>query len=274
MPLITLTTDFGLQDAYVAGLKAHLYQQLEAPEIVDIAHLIDPFHIGQAAYVVRSVYRSFPQNSIHFIGVDFNETPEQELIIANLNDHFFVCTNNGFLSLLEPEINPTQCIKITTPHKNPLTKAIEAIAHLHRGGALSVIGMPFSELKQRTQHMPLVNTQQNEIQGHVLHIDRYGNVITNITEKLFRKVGQQRAFTIHARNHRFERVFNHYHEAIRFDVPKDRREEDGKKLALFNQQGHLELAIYKGNPNYGGSASTLFGLSYLDPVRVAFITEG
>ena len=274
MALITLTTDFGLQDAYVAGLKARLYQQLESPEIVDISHLIDPFHIGQAAYVVRSIYRNFPEGSIHFIGVDFNQTPEQELIIALLNEHYFVCSDNGFLSLVEPDINPTHCIVITLPQPTPFEKAISAIAHLQRGGALSVIGSSFDKLKQRTQHVPIINAKQTEIQGHVLHIDRYGNVITNITKKLFERIGQQRAFVIHARNHNFERVYNDYHEVIRFDIPKENREEDGKKLALFNSQGHLELAIYKGNPNYGGGASSLFGLSYLDPVRVAFITAG
>ena len=273
MALITLTTDFGLQDAYVAGLKARLYQQLESPEIVDIAHLIDPFHIGQAAYVVRSVYRNFPEGSIHFIGVDFNQTPEQELIIALLNDHYFVCADNGFLSLLEPELNPSQYIKINLPQPTALEKAIEAISHLHRGGELSVIGTAINSLKERTQHMPRANPQQTEIQGHVLHIDRYGNVITNITKKLFDRIRDKRAFIIHARNHDFEQVFNDYHEVIRYDLPKENREEDGKKLALFNSQGHLELAIYKGNPNYGGGASTLFGLSYLDPIRVAFITD-
>lgn len=274
MALITLTTDFGLQDAYVAGLKARLYQQLESPEIVDISHQIDPFHIGQAAYIVRSVYRNFPEGSIHFIGVDFNETPEQELIIALLNEHYFVCVNNGFLSLLEPEVNPTQCVKISLTQPTPHEKAISTIAHLQRGGALSLIGTSLDILKQRTQHVPIVNPQKTEIQGHVLHVDRYGNVITNITKKLFERVGQHRAFVIHARNHNFERVYNDYHEVIRFDVPKENREVDGKKLALFNSQGHLELAIYKGNPNYGGGASTLFGLSYLDPIRVAFITAG
>ena len=273
MPIITLTTDFGLKDAYVAALKAQLFQQLEAPQIVDISHGIDPFHIGQAAYVVRSVYLDFPEKSIHFIGVDFNQTPEQELIIALLNNHYFVCTDNGFLSLLEPEFHPSQCIKINLPQHSPLEKAIEAIAHLHRGGALSVIGTPINTLNERTQHMPRVNPQQTEIQGYVLHIDRYGNVITNITKKLFDRIGNKRPFIIHARNHTFEQVYNDYHEVIRYDLPKENREEDGKKLALFNSQGHLELAIYKGNPNYGGGASTLFGLSYLDPIRVAFITE-
>ncbi|CAI8166035.1 MAG: Adenosyl-chloride synthase [Bacteroidota bacterium] len=274
MALITLTTDYGLQDAYVAGLKAKLYQQLESPQIVDIAHLIDPFHIGQTAYIVRSVYRNFPEKSIHFIGVDFTDTPEQELIVALLNDHYFVCADNGFLSLLEPEIYPSECVRIKLPQPKTFDKAIEAIAHLHRGGALSVLGNSLEKLRVRTQHKPFVNPQQTEIHGHVLHVDRYGNVITNITRKLFDQIRGKRAFVIHARNHSFEQVYNDYHEVIRYDVPKQNREEDGKKLALFNSQGHLELAIYKGNPNYGGGASTLFGLSFLDPIRVAFITAG
>ena len=117
MPLITLTTDFGLQDAYVAALKAQLYHQLEAPEIIDVSHLIDPFHISQAAYVLRSVYRSFPQGSIHFVGVDFNKTPEQSLIVALLNDHYFVCADNGFLSLLEPELQHTQAVSLNASTK-------------------------------------------------------------------------------------------------------------------------------------------------------------
>lgn len=274
MPIITLTTDFGLKDAYVASLKAQLFQQLQTPQIVDISHEIDPFHIGQAAYVVRAVYRSFPEGSIHFIGVDFNETPEQHLIAAKVNAHFFVCADNGFLSLLEPELNPSQCVKLTIAQPSSNEKAAEAIAHLHRGGALSVIGTTFSNLKKRTQHIPSINAQQNEIQGRVLHIDRYGNVITNITQKVFDTARQNRPFIIQARNHNFTHVYRDYHEAIRYDLPKENREEDGKKLALFNKQGYLELAIYKGNPAYGGGASALFGLTYLDPIRITFITEG
>jgi S-adenosylmethionine hydrolase len=273
MPLITLTTDFGLQDAYVSALKAQLYYQLEAPEIVDISHLIEPFHIIQAAYVLGSVYRSFPQGSIHFVGINFNQTPEQDLIVAELNDHFFVCADNGFLSLFEPELKPTKAIALKASDKTNQTRGVEAIAHIHRGGALNVIGTPVTILKQLTQHMPSVHPKGNEIQGHVLHIDRFGNIVTNITKQLFQKVGRNRPFVIHARNHNFKEVFNDYHEAIRYDRPKAQREEAGKKLALFNAQGHLELAVFKGSPNYGGGASTLFGLSYLDPIRVAFIND-
>ncbi len=273
MPVITLTTDFGLQDAYVSALKAQLYNQLDRPEIVDVSHLIDPFHIIQAAYILGTVYCSFPQGSIHFVGIDFNQTPEQALIVAELNDHFFVCADNGFLSLLEPELKPTNAVVLNNSSNLNQVRAVEAIAHIHRGGALSVIGTPIDTLKQLTQHVSFVHPQGNEIQGHVLYIDRFGNIVTNITKKLFQKIGRKRSFIIHARNHDFKEVFNDYHEAIRYDKPKAEREEAGKKLALFNQQGHLELAVFKGSPNYGGGASTLFGLSYLDPIRVAFIND-
>lgn len=273
MSLITLTTDFGLQDAYVSALKAQLYNQLETPEIVDISHLIDPFHIIQAAYVLRAVYHSFPQGSIHFVGINFNQTPDQALIVAELNDHFFVCADNGFLSLLEPDLRPSKTIVLKDSNYNDQTRGVEAIAHVHRGGALSVIGTPITKLKQLTQHIPSVHPHGNEIHGYVLHVDRFGNIVTNITKELFQKIRRNRPFVIHARNHVFKEIFNDYHEAIRYDKPKAQREEVGKKLALFNTQGHLELAIFKGSPNYGGGASKLFGLSYFDPVRVAFIND-
>ena len=273
MPLITLTTDFGLQDAYVSALKAQLYNQLEMPEIVDVSHLIDPFHIIQAAYVLRAVYSSFPQGSIHFVGINFNQTPDQSLIVAELNDHFFVCADNGFLSLLEPDLKPSKTIVLNDSNYNDLTRGVEAIAHVHRGGALSVIGTPITKLKQLTQHLPSVHTHGNEIHGYVLHVDRFGNIVTNITKELFQKIRRNRPFVIHARNHIFKEIFNDYHEAIRYDKPKAQREEVGKKLALFNTQGFLELAVFKGSPNYGGGASKLFGLSYFDPIRVAFIND-
>ena len=69
---------------------------------------------------------------------------------------------------------------------------------------------------------------------------------------------------------KFKKIVNHYSEAIDFTLPSGKREEDGKKLALFNAAGHLELAIYKSNPLTVGSAHSLFGLDYRDTVTVAF----
>lgn len=78
-------------------------------------------------------------------------------------------------------------------------------------------------------------------------------------------------YEVMARNYRFQEIYNTYSEAINFSVPKSKRNDDGKKLALFNSSGHLEIAIYKSNLETVGGASTLLGLQYLDPVSINFL---
>ena len=79
-----------------------------------------------------------------------------------------------------------------------------------------------------------------------------------------------RNFTIFARTVKFKNIYKGYSEAIDFSLPKNKRDEDGKKLALFNSANHLELAVYKSNPQTVGGASSLFGLDYRDPVTIKF----
>ena len=110
----------------------------------------------------------------------------------------------------------------------------------------------------------------NQILGSVIYIDNYGNVITNITEKLFKEISKTRPFTINARNVKFSKIHKNYSDAIDFSLEKKDREEDGKKFALFNNLGYLQLSIYRSNPQTVGSASTLFGLNYRDVVSVYF----
>jgi hypothetical protein len=104
----------------------------------------------------------------------------------------------------------------------------------------------------------------------VIYIDNYGNIITNITQKLFESVGKTRPFTIFARTVKFKQLFTSYGAAIDWSLPKEKRQEDGKKMALFNSVGHLELALYKSNPETVGGANTLFGLTYRDVITVQF----
>ena len=116
----------------------------------------------------------------------------------------------------------------------------------------------------------MVNPSVDQILGAVIYVDNYGNVITNITRKFFNEVGKSRPFTIFARNVKFRKVYETYSDAIDFSMSKDRREEDGKKIALFNDADHLELAIYKSNTQTVGSAQSLFGLEYRESVTVKF----
>lgn len=275
MPIVTLTTDFGEKDHYVGAVKGAIYSELDQVRIVDISHSISPFHITEAAYVIQNAYSSFPKGSIHIIGIDSELNPENRHIAVALDGHYFICANNGIISMLASEIRPEKIVEINIHDRLAsnfpvLDVFVKVACHLARGGTLEVIGKTITEIKELTGIKPVVNTEGNQILGNVIYIDNYGNVVSNISRSLFDKVGKGRSYKITARTANFSTVFNHYSDAINFDVPADRREEDGKKLALWNSSSYLELAIYKSNPKTVGSASSLFGLEYLDTVTVNF----
>jgi hypothetical protein len=274
-PVITLTSDFGQKDPYLASIKGELYSLLEHPVIIDISHEIEPFHIAQAAFVVQNSYTNFPDGSVHILFIDDTVSPENKPIIAILKKHYFVCADNGILSLISPKFKTDEVYEINiqkAPNDSFSTRAIftQAAAHLMRGGKPGVIGKKIEEINVRLPFTPSVNNDKKTITGKVIYIDNYENVITNISEELFLEIGQGRAFTIQVRNNEIKQVVRSYAEVIRFDIDKNKRLEGGKELALFNSLGLLELAIYKSNPQHTGGASSLFGLQYLDAVSVHF----
>ncbi|MDC3260862.1 SAM-dependent chlorinase/fluorinase, partial [Winogradskyella sp.] len=104
----------------------------------------------------------------------------------------------------------------------------------------------------------------------VIHVDNYGNVITNIKRKFFEAVQKTRNYEIAARNYKFNKVHNHYSDIINFEIPEDKRNDEGKALVVFNASDYLEIAVYKSNCSTVGSASTLMGLKDMDTVTVTF----
>ena len=273
--IITLTTDFGEKDHFAGAVKGAIYSELDNIRIVDISHSISPFHITEAAYIIQNAYKSFPPGSIHLIGIDSELNPENKHIAVFLDGHYFICANNGIISMLAYNIIPEKIVEINIHDRIEtnfpvLDVFVKVACHIARGGTLEVIGKSISSIKQLTGIKPVINSEGNQIIGNVIYIDNYGNVICNITKTLFEKTGKGRDFKISARTANFSKVHTHYSEAINFNIPKDRREEDGKKLALWNSSGYLELAIYKSNPSTVGSASTLFGLEYRDTITVKF----
>jgi hypothetical protein len=177
--------------------------------------------------------------------------------------------------MLTNEINPDKIVEINIHDRiisnfPVLDVFVKVACHIARGGTLDVIGKNIPEIKQLTGIRPVVNQQSNQIIGNVIYIDNYGNVICNITKTLFDDVGKGRNFKITARTASFNKVHTHYSNAINFETPPEKREEDGKKLALWNSSMYLELSIYKSNPTTIGSASTLFGLAFRDTITVNF----
>lgn len=277
MAIITLTTDFGEKDHFVGAVKGAIYTELETAKIVDISHSIAPFHITEASYIIKNAYKSFPEGTIHIIGIDSELTPENRHIALKLDGHYFICANNGILSLIASEFVPDKIVEINIHDKVEsnfpvLDVFVKVAGHLARGGTLDVIGKPVKEIKQIKELEPYFNNERTQIIGNVLYIDNYGNVVTNITRKLFDQIGMGRKFTIRARTANFTEIFDTYSEVVNFDTDVLNREA-GKKLAIFNSGGYIELAIYKSNPITVGSASTLFGLEYRDTITINFEME-
>jgi hypothetical protein len=275
MSVITLTTDFGNKDHYVGSVKGALYNELNNVNIVDISHNISPFNIVEAAYIIENSYKNFPEGSIHIIGVDSEKTIEQSHLVIILDNHYFICANNGIMSLIASKINPEKIIEINI-HNNIISTFsvidvfVKIAAHIYRGGSIDLVGNQIYILKELYNLNPILNEKSNEITGNVIYVDNYDNVVTNISKKIFTEFGKSRPFEINARNYIFKEIVESYGKAIRFDIKKENRKEIGKKIALFNQSNYLELSIYKSNPQTFGGAASLFGLNYRDVITIKF----
>ena len=275
MSVITLTTDFGIKDHYVGSIKGALFNELQNVNIVDVSHNISPFNIVEAAYIIENSYKNFPDGSIHIIGVDSEKTIEQSHLVIKLDNHFFICANNGIMSLLASKINPEKIIEINI-HNDKITTFsvidvfVKIAAHIYRGGSIDLVGNQIYELKELYNLNPILNEKSNEISGNVIYVDNYDNVVTNISKKIFTEFGKSRPFEINARNYIFKEIVGSYGSAIRFDIKKENRKEIGKKIALFNKSNYLELSIYKSNPQTFGGAASLFGLNYRDVITIKF----
>ena len=275
MPIVTLTTDFGHKDFSVSVIKGALIQQISDVRIIDISHEISPYNPSETAYILKNAFQSFPKGSIHIIGVESEWTPENSHLVMEFQEHYFISSDNGVLSLIKEDFIASKIVEINI-HKKLISAFpvldvfINVAAHIARNGKLEVIGKSINEIKELTNIKPVINVDKSQILGSVIYIDNYGNLVTSIKESLFHEVGKSRDFTIFARNVKFKKIYKSYSQAINFKLPRGKREEDGKKIALFNTAGHLELAVYKSNPLTVGGAGSLFGLGYRDPVTVQF----
>lgn len=278
MAIITLTTDFGLKDHYVAAVKGVIYSEIPGITIVDVSHKVTPFNYNEASYIIKNAYQNFPKGTIHIIGVDSELNSETQHLAMLLDGHYFICANNGILSVLNTTKHPEKVIEITTHqdlHDNFPVKTVFAkvACHLARGGNLDVIGRPFSQLKEVTNIMPVVNPEETIIVGHIQYIDNYGNIITNLSKELITRIAKGRQFKVTVRNFIFDTIYNSYGEFVSYDTPKEKRMNEGKRIALYNSNTHLEIALYKSSLETSGGASTLLGISYRDSVSVTFFEK-
>jgi len=247
MPLLTLSSDIGNQDYLVGAVKGQLMQINADFRILDITHSISPFNYPQAAYVCRNAIKNFPPFSFHLLLVNLFEKRNEQLLFAYHNEQYILCADNGLLTMIL-EGKPEMVIGLRmdrTAIKNTLycTRLRgEAINRLQSGERLQDIGVPDPAILEKN-HLRPVHTEDH-IEGQIIFIDNFENIIVNITRDQFEDQRKGRSFRIvFKRDEVIDKISETY-----ADVP------EGEKLALFNSAGYLEIAINKGN------AAGLFGL--------------
>ena len=278
MSIITLTTDYGLKDHFVGALKGKILSEYPEATIIDISHDIDPFNIAEASYIIGAAYLSFPKGTVHLIGVDAELNKENQHLAIQWNDHFFICADNGILSIMIQKILPQKMVTINIHDRLPLEATdldvfVKVACHLAKGGLLNVIGKEINKLKELTELQP--SADANAIKGYVVYIDHFGNVVTNISKKLFMETAQGRPYEIvinpkmKQNRANIKNIWPKYSD-IASSSKYPVKDYEGDKLAIFNEAGFLEIAIFRSNPNTVGSAESLLGLGYRDVITIVF----
>ena len=255
MAIVTLLTDSGESDHYIAAIKARIFSIDSEIKIVDISHQIRVFDIGHGAYVLRSVFRDFPKGTVHLVGVDAAGNRGDSYVFIQLDNHFFVGCDNGFFSLLSDtapekiwEITTSSPILTTFPEREILAETAGKLASGHDPGSL---GKPLTALKRLIDRQ--VKATRKQITGHIIRVDHFGNLVTNIPKVAFDTLSKGRDYTVHFGGEKFRRIFSLYNQA-----------DLGECFIVFNSHGFLEIGIFKGN------ASELFGLGYDSVVNIIF----
>lgn len=275
MSIITLTTDYGLKDHFVGALKGKILSEYSEASIIDISHHIDAFNTVEASYIIGAAYSSFPKGTVHLIGVDIELNKENQHIVMQWNDQYFIAADNGILSMLSQKIVPQKIVAINIHDRLPneatdLDVFVKVACHIAKGGLLNVIGKEIKAIKQVTDLQAVAANDGSSIKGYVIYIDHFGNVVTNISKKQFLEVAKGRPYEIVLRTKNIKTILPNY-SAIASSDKYPIKYYEGEKLAIFNEAGFLEIAIFRSNPSNVGSANSLLGLNYRDVITIKFV---
>ena len=257
MAIITLTSDWGQADYYVAAVKGAVLSLLPDATVVDITHNIEPWDIASAAFIIKNCYRNFPEGTIHIIAVETEESSDKPHIALKANGHYFIGTDNDIFSLILGD-TPYEAVTIEVIQDSDYftfttrDRFVKVAAMIAKGQPFSEIGKPYPKIRECMTFQPTIDA--NHIHGIVTFVDSYENLVTNITKELFEKVRGGRNFEIRIGKYVITDVCRSYTEVAIPDI-----------VALFGTHGFLEIAI-----NHGKAAS-LLGFSRDSSVDIFFV---
>jgi S-adenosylmethionine hydrolase len=256
MSIITLTTDWNKDDYYAGAVKGTILSNCPDVTVVDITHQIKPFNIYQAAFVLKNSFKYYPSGTVHIIGVKTEAYAENNYLIAEFDNQYFLGTDNGIFSLLFKDTDSVKYFSLKNSEQSsfPTLNIFANVAcSLVQGEKPESIGTEAEAINRR---VPLRATiEDNILTGSIVYIDSFQNAITNVSKDLFDRVGSGKPFKIYVQS-------NHY---VISKINKAYQETTvGEILAIFNSLNLLEIAIN------GGNAAELLNLDTNSSIRIKF----
>ncbi len=253
MQFVSLITDYGLKDYYLAELKAALFTKCDDLQFIDISHHVEVYDIALAAYYLNNILPSLPKNSINIISVNNYYEKNPSYVVFYKDDRYFLGPDNGVFPLIFDQLNDVYKINIDELENKQVHNIYShAAACIHHGLPLEEFASAYFEPVVRLNFRPVITNHQ--IKATIIHIDKYDNVITNCTKKLFETTKDGRGFSIFYKpNDPIDILSKHYGDA-----------GIGEPLAWFNNAGYLEIAINQGR------ASSLLHLFKNETIQIDF----
>ena len=247
--IITLTTDFQDQDYFVGAMKGVILNINPDAQIIDITHQVPPHDILDAAFVLLNACLHFPKDTIHIAVVDPRVGGERKPIILQTDRYSFVGPDNGIFSLVLEDFQKKDAYEISNPdltlpdvsdtfHGRDIFAP--AAAHLSKGVSPPQFGPRLSQIVQLPIPEPTIF--QDVLTCHVIHIDAFGNLVTDISKDKFDAFTSNHPFRILAGQHSINSISHSYAEAAR--PPQGGKQ---KPLAIFGSAVLLEISITDGN---------------------------
>ncbi|QNR24959.1 SAM hydrolase/SAM-dependent halogenase family protein [Croceimicrobium hydrocarbonivorans] len=264
MALITLSSDYGFKDPYramVHGVLATLAPELK---VLDLSHSLGPGNLIEAAFVIGQAYSAFPPATVHLI-LCGELAGDGRWLAMELDGQYFIAADNGVLSLLQGARRAKAIHRVEIgeqagtmfPGRDFLSKAA---VHLAQGGALSLLGKAVDRIKSLSMPKPNLDGGRRRIQGHVIYVDNYGNLITNLKAQDLSEALHARSLEVHLpRNRSLSRIAWSYQ-----DNPQD------GVLALINSLGLLEIAYRDARSQEVNGASSLLGLGIMSEISISY----
>ena len=242
-PIITLTSDFGLDDPFVGMMKGTIHSISSKVRIVDITHGILAHDVIQAALVIQSSYSHFPKGSIHVVVVDPGVVSARHPLLAITEKGYFVGPDNGVFSAIYKNCDQIEFIKLTTPEyfQHPISQTFHGrdifgpvAAWLSQGLDPKKLGQFMTKPVKLPLPSPRIIPGTDKVEGTILYSDRFGNILTNIPYTEFKQSFCKRDFRLVINGHLIDKMYPSYTAAKQKEI-----------FAIWGSFGLLEIACYQ-----------------------------